>query len=177
MGARTTAAALNPEAEKGAGACAEDEAILASSSMTTLLLPSPPSTNNLFRNTRRGRVKSEHYERWISEAGWRLKLQRPAPVLGPVVVLIGVERTNTRADIDNRIKPTLDLLVAHQLIKDDSLVIGVAAAWSPAANGLMRVAIIPASDLVVRFQLADVAHGGWFLEAPTNEGTDYGDQP
>lgn len=167
--------ALKTKAVTGDVASAEGAAAVAPS-ITALLLPSPPSANALFKNVRdRGRVKTELYGQWMSEAGWRLRLQRPAPVHGAVVVLIGVERTNSRADIDNRIKPTLDLLVAHKLIDDDSKVIGVAAAWSPARDSLMRVAIIPAADMVVRFQLADPAHGGWFLDAPIEEGASNGD--
>jgi Holliday junction resolvase RusA-like endonuclease len=142
-----------------------------SSQITELDLPAPPSANALFKNVAgKGRIRTDLYSTWIAHAGWQLKAQHPATIHGPVLILIGVERTNSRADIDNRIKPTLDLLVTHKLIKDDSHVIGVAAAWSPARNGRMRVAIIPAADVGVRFHLAnDGAHGGWFLEAPQLE--------
>jgi Holliday junction resolvase RusA-like endonuclease len=141
----------------------------ASPPIVQLTLPAPPSANALFRNTATGRVRTELYDQWLSHAGWRLRAQRPRLVAGPVVILIGVERTNALADIDNRIKPTLDLLVKQHVIEDDRFVIGVAAAWSPSRDGLMRVAIIPAANIAVRFQLADPGHGGWFLEGPSTE--------
>lgn len=133
---------------------------------TILTLPAPPSANNLFSTTKSGRrVKSKHYDFWTSEAGWRLKAQHPVKVPGKVVILIAVERSSDLADIDNRIKPILDLLVAHKVIDDDSNVVAVAAAWSPPGEDNARVLIVPAANLALQFQLADDgAHGGFFLE-------------
>lgn len=136
-----------------------------------LVLPAPPSANNLFKNVPgKGRVRTTLYGDWLSHAGWRLRTQHPGLVEGPVLILIGIERTNSMADIDNRLKATLDLLVAHKVIEDDRFVAGVAAAWLPARDGLMRLAITPARNLAVRFQLAiEGAGGGWFVEAPSME--------
>lgn len=141
------------------------------SSPTFLTLPAPPSANALFRNVPgKGRVRAPIYDTWLANAGWKLKAQNPAPVRGPVLILIGIERTSALADIDNRVKPALDLLVKHGVIDDDKHVIGIAAAWNPARDGLMRIAIIPAAETGVRFHLApDGAHGGWFLDAPIIE--------
>lgn len=140
-------------------------------SITFLTLPAPPSANALFCNVPGvGRVKTKLYSDWRGHAGWRLLAQHPAPVGGPVVILIGIERTSLLADADNRIKATFDLLVEHRVIADDRFVVGFAAAWSPKRDGLMRLAIIPAADIGVRFQLAeDGAHGGWFMNAPHTE--------
>jgi len=136
-----------------------------------LVLPAPPSANALFKNVPgKGRVRTRLYDDWLSHAGWRLRSQRPGLVAGQVLILMGVERTSGMADIDNRLKATLDLLVNHQVIEDDRFVAGVAAAWLPARDGLMRLAIIPAGNVSVRFQLAiEGAGGGWFLEAPSME--------
>jgi crossover junction endodeoxyribonuclease RusA len=82
-------------------------------------LPVSPSVNSLFRNVRgKGRVKTGAYKAWITEAGLKLNLQRPVPVLGPVHITIRVPDTS-RADLDNLAKGPIDLLVAHGLIDDD----------------------------------------------------------
>lgn len=133
---------------------------------TIVTIPAPPSVNNLFITAKSGRrVKSKHYHFWQTEAGWRLKAQHPSKVGGKVVILIAVERSSDLADIDNRIKPILDLLVTHKVIDDDSNVVAVAAAWSPPGNDDARVLITPAADLSIFFQMsADQKHGGFFLE-------------
>jgi crossover junction endodeoxyribonuclease RusA len=87
-----------------------------------LKLPMPPSTNNLFVNKGRGRVRSDVYEAWIKEAGYRLNAQRPRPVMGRVSLLIEVsdaESTDTW-DVANREKAAVDLLVKHRIISGDS---------------------------------------------------------
>jgi Holliday junction resolvase RusA-like endonuclease len=139
-----------------------------------LELPAPPSANHAWINRARGgRARSAAYVDWEYQAGWKLRAQRPARVAGPVVVLIGVERHSLSADIDNRIKLSLDLLVRHQVIVDDKHVIGLAAAWNPPGCQLVRLAIAPARNaMTVTFHLADDkgAYGGWFLSAPSTPG-------
>lgn len=142
--------------------------------VTQLVLPSPPSANALFRHAlgRSAPVMTKAYTDWRGHAGWRLRAQRPAPVLGAVIINISVERQSLSADIDNRIKPLLDLLVEHGVIQDDRYVTSVVASWHPGRNAEAHVAIMPAaSGLSLRFQLApDGRNGGWFLDAPTTEG-------
>ena len=163
-------AAVALHTESGAGprsrVCAGEGASVASP--ITLSVPAPPSVNKMFRNVPgKGRVKTGAYDAWQAEAGWRLRLQRPGRIAGPVMILVGVERGSLKADIDNTVKALFDLLVEHRVIEDDSKVVGFAAAWSPARDRLARIAIWPAADATVHFQLApDGAHGGWFLDAP-----------
>ena len=93
-----------------------------------LHVPIPPTANNLFTNTD-GRVagvslaKGKKYRDWLKEAGWEIKQQ-----IGPtthiartVAVLIECDLRRQR-DMDNAIKPTLDLLVYIGVLADDSLV-------------------------------------------------------
>lgn len=158
------------QAVAGRGVCAEDgQGCL--SSITTLTVPSPPSVNAMFKNIPgKGRAKTQAYKDWIGHAGWVLRSQRPTPVHGPVIVLVGVERTSLSADVDNRIKALFDLLVTHKVIEDDKHIVGFAAAWSPERDRLARLAIMPAANLMVEFQLAsNGATGGWFLHAPLSE--------
>ena len=98
-----------------------------------LVLPFPPTSNNLFINVRgAGRVRSTAYRKWAADAGWRLQAQRPAKLKGPVnVTILLCPPTKRRADADNRLKAPLDLLVTHGVIEgDDSRYVrSVTARW------------------------------------------------
>lgn len=147
---------------------------------TTLTIPAPPSVNELFANGKpgkTGRFKTPKYKAWLSEAGWMIREQMVrddnAPMRGRVVVILGVERKSLAADIDNRCKAVLDLLVAQRVIEDDRFVTGIVLAWMPQGNHrnpLARVMIRPAEPLTLNFHPApDGATGGWFIDAPGEE--------
>lgn len=133
--------------------------------VVSVVVPAPPSVNRLWKNVPGvGRVRTKFYTDWQHEAGWRLRAQRPPHVPGRVMLLIAVERSWASADIDNRVKALIDLLVTHKVIDDDSNVVGFAAAWSPERDDNARLLIFPAHSCTVQFELtADGAHGGWFL--------------
>ena len=104
--------------------------------MILLRLPYPTSANHHTRNLPgQGRVKTKAYKAWITHAGWELKLQRPVPIDGPVMVAITLERPKPDEirDADNAVKPLLDLLVRHKLIPTDShqVVRSICVAWAP----------------------------------------------
>lgn len=89
-------------------------------------VPIPPSTNNLFVNRDRlgGRTASPDYKRWLNDAGWILKAQKREIIAAPrgyVRVLVEAP-LNRRRDLDNALKPLLDLLVKMSVIADDNLV-------------------------------------------------------
>lgn len=46
----------------------------------TYELTAPPSTNNLYVNTSRGRRISTAYKAWQAKAGWELRIARAAPL-------------------------------------------------------------------------------------------------
>jgi Holliday junction resolvase RusA-like endonuclease len=158
----------------GQDVCPEGEgaAALSPEGLIMLQLPTPPSANGAWVNLRRGgRAKSKAYCDWESAAGWKLRAQRPPCLNGPAIVMIGVDRHSAAADIDNRIKLLLDLLVTHQVLKDDKHVTSVVASWNPPGNQLARVMILPPTDgLTLTFHSADPtgATGGWILTAPDN---------
>ncbi len=137
----------------------------APASPITFTMPVPPSVNQMFRNVRgKGRVKTGHYEQWRATCATSLRLQQIASIPGPVVVLFGVERQSSRADIDNRIKAMLDAIVAAKIISDDDQVTAFAASWLPPANGLAHVQILPAAPVGIEFHPStDRATGGWFM--------------
>ena len=104
--------------------------------MITLRLPYPPSANHTTYNVPgKGRRKAKRYRLWIKAAGWEIKLQQPAPITGPVMVAITLEQPGEDEikDADNAVKPLMDLLVTHGLIKTDShqVVKSICVAWAP----------------------------------------------
>lgn len=87
----------------------------------TVHLPWPPSTNNLYVNAGRKRIRSPGYRKWQDEAGWMLKAAKPGSFTEPVSITLDLcPPDNRRTDADNRTKAVLDLLVAHGVIPDDS---------------------------------------------------------
>jgi crossover junction endodeoxyribonuclease RusA len=98
---------------------------------TTITLPMPPSLNNIFVNVRgRGRVPSKKYCAWKKIAGWALIAQSPRKIDGPVTIAMRLARPTANSDLDNRIKPLLDLLVIHGVITDDRYVVEFTAKWA-----------------------------------------------
>lgn len=85
-----------------------------------IVLPWPPSTNEIWRSGNKRTFKSKTYRAWLEAAGVHLAAQRPKPIEGPVDVCIRLRRgTKHRFDIDNHCKAILDLLVTHGLIQAD----------------------------------------------------------
>jgi crossover junction endodeoxyribonuclease RusA len=92
-------------------------------------LPMPPSLNNAYFNAKgRGRVMSKAYRAWKDTAHILICAAVPLfnRIHGPVCVAIALPQ-KMRGDVDNRIKPILDALVASGRIDDDRNVIEVSA--------------------------------------------------
>ena len=104
-----------------------------------LQLPAQVSVNQMYKNARRGRVKTDKYKAWIIEAGWELKKQVLAQkkllirtsYLGKLVDLkIRVRKKDKRKrDIDNTLKCIFDLLTTHQIITDDEYIEHFDVGW------------------------------------------------
>ena len=143
-------------------------------------LPSPPSTNKLFRNVAgKGRVRTSAYVDWRMQALTAIRLQKIAPVGGRVIVLVGVERHSGQADIDNRLKAALDAIVDAGVIEDDRFVAAAFPFWMPPANHLAHVAIYPCQRLTLTFHPSqNGASGALVVNAPfQDQGEDHGHQP
>jgi Holliday junction resolvase RusA-like endonuclease len=85
------------------------------------IIPTPPSTNNLFFNAGRRRVRTQKYNDWIDRAaphvdGW--KWAGSYPVAITITVL---ERARANRDIANYEKAVTDLLVSQGVIEGDSV--------------------------------------------------------
>lgn len=77
--------------------------------MITIVLPVPPSTNNLFATVGRKRIKSQRYRDWEIEADDWFRQQPCEKLAGAYTVEIALPEM-MRGDIDNRIKPLIDFL-------------------------------------------------------------------
>lgn len=103
-----------------------------------------PSTNQLYANTAKGRRKTERYKTWRQAVAQDLR-EFTGAIDGPFICTITVDRSKRRsnADIDNRIKGTLDALQECGVITNDSHCESVTARWGE-ANGGMYVHLVPA---------------------------------
>jgi crossover junction endodeoxyribonuclease RusA len=101
-----------------------------------LVLPFPPSVNNLFSGTRR-RFISKGYKAWKEEAHLALLKQRPLPHIGgKVTCRYSFGRPDKRRrDLGNLEKAISDCLVEHAVIEDDSLIEEMTLRWSDDVHG------------------------------------------
>lgn len=75
-----------------------------------LVLPLPPSLNNLYANAKRGRRKSAEGRAYAHDAGWRAK-EQGAEFLGEAEVVVHYRfYMDKRGDVSNRVKAVEDAL-------------------------------------------------------------------
>lgn len=111
-------------------------------------LPMPPSTNALFGQAPgRKRYTSADYAEWQVVAGTVLKNARAPKFSGQVWIRITL-RDSGNLDGDNRIKAPLDLLVKHQIIKDDSrtYVREIRLCWGNVSGARIEIRPFPFPD-------------------------------
>lgn len=108
--------------------------------MIAYLLPIPPSANNLWRWRGRYMSRSKNYESWLA-IGWG-EIHRQGRLLAPSpcavrIVITGGKGWSANRDLDNIIKPTLDLLRHVGVIRQDDTkcVTAVAAVFRSAQPG------------------------------------------
>lgn len=103
----------------------------------------PPSVNNAWVNTGRGRARSRPYQHWINNACAVLADLRICRVDGPYTCEIEarMRKKGRPRDIDNIIKPTLDLLGKVGITVDDRHCREVTARWvdHPTGRGMIVV--------------------------------------
>ena len=107
-----------------------------------LTIPVPPSVNGAWRNVPgKGRVRTGAYKTWATAAGWAVKAQHPGaqPMLGDLSVSIRIKRPRKGCDVDNRIKPILDLLTSMSIIGDDSQVVRVSCEWADVEGAVVEI--------------------------------------
>jgi Holliday junction resolvase RusA-like endonuclease len=150
--------------------------------MLEFRIPIPPSVNSIYRVSRRNgkRIyKSARVISWIEEAG--IAMRGIAKIDGPVSIdiICGEIGARRNRDLDNVIKPIIDLIVQHRVIVDDSarIVRTISARWEPAQSGAL-VRIIPISGTefryVARADVAEYEARGW-RALDSLDGTHHGD--
>lgn len=77
-----------------------------------------------------GRFKTVAYKKWLTDAGWELKAQRPPRVEGRYAMHLSFGAVRQRRDLSNCIKAVEDLIVAHGIVEDDSLAVRIVAEWA-----------------------------------------------
>lgn len=93
----------------------------AKGSASSVVLPIPPSTNALFLAGKGYRTKTPEYREWIERA-FPLAESLAPPKSYPVMIVVTViEAVNRQRDIDNFLKPTIDLIKKAGAIKNDNL--------------------------------------------------------
>ena len=116
----------------------------------SVTLPLPPSANKLFANVPgKGRVKTKAYKTWQRNAILSIFAQvRADRRIGGAVGLSICVPSGMRGDLDNRIKATIDALVASNRIDDDKHVqsIIILRGGADAGTVLVRVARYVAAE-------------------------------
>lgn len=90
-----------------------------------ITLPKPPSINHIYGFTSRGGFARSYITKvgktWFDEAGYRLKEQvLPGDSITQNLTLSVELYTARRQDVDNILKPLLDLLQKQAVIENDS---------------------------------------------------------
>jgi Holliday junction resolvase RusA-like endonuclease len=111
--------------------------------MLTFNLPEPPSVNHYKVYARAGApVSTRKYRDWKEEAGWEIRRQSVGKqkwLEGPLQVELVFAQ---HGDIDNRIKPLLDLMQACGVFENDKQVERLVAQFGE-APGRCRVTLLP----------------------------------
>lgn len=105
-------------------------------------LPYPPSLNHIHQTAGRMRIKTDKYRVWEADAYEALLQQRPwKRFTGLVEISVTLGRPDKRKrDLDNvGAKVILDLLVKHQIIRDDCDVVRITMAWGTESGAVVEV--------------------------------------
>ena len=109
--------------------------------MTMIVLTVPPSANRMYRPAhKKHMVKSTEYKRWLDDSstlagGW---INERMATQTPIVVEI-YANINRQRDLDNLIKPTLDMLQYADIVPDDRYIDGIVAKRTEAVQKNMML--------------------------------------
>lgn len=97
-------------------------------------IPTPPSINHLYERGKYGQTKTSAYRSWLGAAQWMLIHQRKRQarhrlITHNVAVEVQCYRHPKTPDLDNILKPIMDLLMHSQTIKDDKQVVAIVARY------------------------------------------------
>jgi Holliday junction resolvase RusA-like endonuclease len=134
-----------------------------------LWLPWPPTSNTMFGLRGHHRFVSKKYQEWKDLAAAHIAAQKPTTWVCSVDIHIALTApTKRKWDIDNRIKPILDVLVTHQIITDDNTNV-VRSITAVAANDDRpgaTIRVLP-KEMVGNHQAAGAAREGDTDQSPS----------
>lgn len=114
--------------------------------MIRLALPFPPSVWDIYVGWGKSRRQSPAYAQWVQDCGWFIR-GRNDRIDTPFSLCVALKRPHNRMDLDNRLKPILDVLQHYQIIKNDNLCERITMTWDANIE----------SDCVVLVQRAEEA--------------------
>lgn len=119
-----------------------------SSQYEALRLPYPPSVNALYANAPgRGRVKTDRYSSWLTEAGYAVNRDAKGCVRGPYALHIAATPPDARQrDLGNIEKPISDLLQSMGVIENDCMAQKISLAWRRDMGPGVHVMIIATTE-------------------------------
>jgi len=112
--------------------------------------PRPPSANRMFlrQMTRRGhRDLTPEYKAWRDEAGWAVKMQMVGIEAIACRFNVVIEVPRSRMDLDNHVKPILDLAQNMGVITNDRNAASISI--TPADRSDCMAAFWPAPEMEV----------------------------
>jgi crossover junction endodeoxyribonuclease RusA len=112
-------------------------------------LPLPPSTNRLWRHIGKRVYLDPRYVAWKRTAGFEAIAKRPGRIPKDMAsdIEIRAGKPKRRMDLDNLVKPTLDLLQAVRVISNDTDVTNLRAMWDGGVEpGRMQVVVTAVPD-------------------------------
>lgn len=102
-----------------------------------LRLPMPPSSNAVWAQRKGGGVRlSDRYRRWLTDAGWRINVQKPGRIAGGYVLTMWLPAVS-RMDQDNAIAGVSDILQSFGIIGNDRDAEETHLHWHGASNDLV----------------------------------------
>lgn len=102
-----------------------------------LHVPYPPSANRLWVRAKKGMRKSDEYAKWLTDAGWLVKQQKPGSIQGPYAISLLAARPDKRKrDLGNLLKATEDLLQSVGVIRDDADCELISMRWVTIGSGI-----------------------------------------
>lgn len=118
-----TLRAVEAAAVPGSDRRADTAAIAPGGLREWVILPPPPSTNNLFAHRKGvgGRVRTREYDAWRARAEPDMRTLAPPASLPCRFCVLLVGKWNCQRDGDNTIKPLQDLAVHCGVLASDSL--------------------------------------------------------
>lgn len=100
----------------------------------------PPSANRIWRYSAHGPHRSTEYKDWLEASLWEIAVQKQPKVEGPFVCKLMIQKpARYGLDLDNYIKPAMDLVQKAGLIDNDKLAQKLTAEFVQGADYAVKI--------------------------------------